>query len=35
MLYATVTFDSNGKISYSYPYDSAFGKFTVEGYQYI
>lgn len=35
MNYATVTFDSNGKISYSYPCDYASGKFTVEGYQYI
>ena len=33
--YATVTFASNGKISYSYPSYHAFSSFTVEGYQYI
>lgn len=33
--YATVTFASNGKISYSYPNYYAFSSFTVEGYQYI
>ena len=33
--YATVTFASNGKISYSYPQYYALGGFTVEGYQYI
>lgn len=33
--YATVTFASNGKISYSYPSYYAFSSFTVEGYQYI
>lgn len=33
--YATVTFASNGKISYSYPSYYAFSCFTVEGYQYI
>lgn len=33
--YATVTFASNGKISYSHPSYYAFSSFTVEGYQYI
>ena len=33
--YATVTFASNGKISYSYPQYYSFSSFTVEGYQYI
>ena len=33
--YATVTFASNGKISYSHPQYYSLGGFTVEGYQYI
>lgn len=32
--YATVTFASNGKISYSYPQQYYFSSFTVEGYHY-
>lgn len=33
--YATVTFASNGKISYSHSGYYVFSGFTVEGYQYI